>query len=147
MIRSMTLVIMIFVAHSAWAESLTTVRAIRPHVILGAEDLAVLDQVIPGAFRNATEIVGQETKITLYPGRPIRPSDIGAPALVERNQFVELIYSRGGLVITTEGRALGRGAAGERIRVMNVSSRTTVSGHVTKDGAILVSPSFNNRGG
>ncbi|MEM9126779.1 MAG: flagella basal body P-ring formation protein FlgA, partial [Pseudomonadota bacterium] len=42
------------------------------------------------------------------------------------------------LSITTEGRALGRGAAGDRIRVMNLSSRTTVTGLIRPDGQIEV---------
>jgi flagella basal body P-ring formation protein FlgA len=82
--------------------------------------------------------VGMEARVAIYAGRPVRAQDLGAPALVERNQLVPLIYLSGGLAISTEGRALARGAAGEVIRVMNLSSRNTVNGRVGPDGAIYV---------
>ncbi|NIR43626.1 MAG: flagella basal body P-ring formation protein FlgA, partial [Gemmatimonadetes bacterium] len=43
-----------------------------------------------------------------------------------------------GIEIMTEGRALQRAAVGETIRVMNLSSRTTVSGQVAPDGSIQI---------
>ena len=72
------------------------------------------------------------------PGRPVRAVDVGPPAIVDRNDLVVLVFNRQPLSISTEGRALGRGAVGERIRVMNLSSRTTVTGLIRPDGQIEV---------
>lgn len=130
----------LFSATASFAETLTSVRAIRPMTIISAEDLASLATDVPGAIDSKVDIIGLEARITLYPGRPIRPGDVGPPALVKRNEFVPLIYQKGGLVIMAEGRALGRAAAGEWVRVMNVSSRTTVSGRVASNGSVHVSP-------
>jgi len=58
---------------------------------------------------------------------------------VDRNQIVPLVFKQGGLSITAEGRSLSRAAAGEIVRVMNLSSRTTVSGIVLANGSIQVS--------
>ena len=71
---------------------------------------------------------------------PILPEDIGPPALVERNQIVTLAYDRAGLSIRVEGRSLARAGVGETVRVMNLSSRSTLSGRVQADGTVLVSP-------
>jgi flagellar basal body P-ring formation protein FlgA len=49
-----------------------------------------------------------------------------------------LRYAAGPLAITTEGRALARGGAGDVIRVLNLSSRNTVTGRVQPDGAVSV---------
>jgi flagella basal body P-ring formation protein FlgA len=94
---------------------------------------------VPGAVADPAEIVGLEARVALYPGRPIRPGDVGLPAVVERNQVVPLIFQRGTLLITAEGRALDRAGPGDVIRVMNVASRTTVSARVGADGAAYVS--------
>jgi flagella basal body P-ring formation protein FlgA len=51
---------------------------------------------------------------------------------------VQVSFDGKGLQIVTEGRALDRGAVGERIRVMNISSRATVFGTVQEDGTIQV---------
>jgi flagellar basal body P-ring formation protein FlgA len=61
-----------------------------------------------------------------------------APALVNRNQVVPLIYAQGNLTIVAEGRSLDRAGLGEMVRAMNLASRTTVSGIVTESGAIRV---------
>lgn len=120
------------------AESLIATRVIRAQTILSANDVTLVDAAIPGALTESTSAIGLEARVTLYPGRAIRAADIGPPALLERNQIVTLVYTAGGLGITTEGRALDRAGVGEVVRVMNLSSRTIVAGRVAPDGAIHV---------
>jgi flagella basal body P-ring formation protein FlgA len=82
-------------------------------------------------------VLGQEARVTLYAGRPIPLASLGPPALVERNALVTVMFTRGGLEIRAEGRALGRGAEGDGIRVMNLASRNTITATVI--GPALVS--------
>lgn len=121
-------------AVQAAADAYVPLRVIRAKEVIYASDveLRAVDQ------RGAETVVGQEARITLYPNRPIRPGDVGPPALVERNQFVMLVYDTGGLRIVTEGRVLGRGAEGDRVRVLNLSSKQAVSGMIRADGWIEV---------
>lgn len=123
------------------ADSLTTTRVIRAKSILSQADITVITATVPGALIDATDAVGLEAKVTLYPGRPIRIGDLGQPALVERNQIITLVYSMGGLGITTEGRALDRGGVGDAVSVMNLSSRKTVVGQLGEDGSVYVGSS------
>ena len=44
--------------------------------------------------------------------------------------------------IVTEGRALDRAGIGERLRVLNLSSRTTVTATVQGAGLATVGPSY-----
>lgn len=125
-------------AEAALAQSVTPVRAIRSQSILSPDDLAVNDATVPGAFASLEEVVGREARVTLYPGRPIMANQIGAPALVDRNQVVRMNFAAGSLAITAEGRALDRGGVGDVVRVMNLSSRQIVSGAVAPDGSIEV---------
>jgi flagella basal body P-ring formation protein FlgA len=122
----------------ARAETLVAVRTLRAETVLGPDDVALVAGSIPGTASNTAEVLGLETRVTIYQGRPIRTSDLGAPAIVDRNQAVVLKYSAGPLVITAEGRALGRGGAGDRVKVMNVASRTIVLGVVADDGSVRV---------
>lgn len=130
--------ILVLMAAPALADRVEPVRVIRPQEIIAPEDVILRDgggSGLPGL----AAIIGQEARVALYPGRAIRPGDIGPPASIERNQLVPLIYSQGGLRIETEGRALGRAGPGEYLRVMNLSSHVTVTGRVTDDGRIEVS--------
>ncbi len=123
---------------AAWAEVIVPVRTIRAMEIISAEDLIRKSETIDGALSNPLDIVGNEARRVLYAGRPIRPGDIGPPAIVNRNDIVMLVFSRGPLRIATEGRALGRGAVGETVRAINMTSRMTVTGKILADGSIEV---------
>lgn len=127
-------------AAGAMAETLVAARPIRAQQIIATEDLAVVAPTTTGALRDPAEALGMEARVTLYPNRPIRPGDLAPPALVDRNQIVTLHYATGPLVILAEGRALARGGAGETIRVMNLSSRTTISGRISETGTVTVGP-------
>lgn len=123
----------------AMADTVLAARTIRAQTIIGPGDVVVKSVEVPGAATTPDAVIGMEARVSLYAGRPIRRSDIGQPALVDRNQIVPLVFERNGLRITTEGRSLGRAGAGEAVRVMNLSSRNTVSGRVLPDGRIMVS--------
>lgn len=123
---------------SAMADILVPARTIRAKEIIAPEDMMIKKVNIPGALSELTDVVGLEARVALYPGRPVRRGDVGPAAIVGRNDIVPLIFVHGGLQIMAEGRALGRGAAGETIQVMNMSSRTTISGRIRPDGSIEV---------
>ncbi len=125
-------------ASSAPAQSVTVVRAIRAGDALTADDLAFSEIAEADGFLDPRDVVGMEARVNLYPGRPLLTRDLGLPTVVERNATVPLIYRAGGLTITLEGRALGRAGEGEVVRVMNLSSRNTVSGVATATGAVIV---------
>lgn len=131
---------MLMMTGAAQADSLVATHTIRAHSIVQADDFTTVDAQIPGALSDPAAVIGLEAKVTIYAGRPISAKDVGAAALVERNQTVSLVYRVGGLSILTEGRALSRGSAGDVIKVMNMSSRLTVSGTVRRDGTVSVTP-------
>ncbi len=124
----------------AMADSLVATRTIRAQMVLAPEDVAMVQADIPGALTSKDGAVGLEAKVTLYAGRPIHAGDLAQPSLVKRNQLVSVIYQVGGLTIRTDGRALERGAAGDVIQVMNLSSHMTVEGSVAPDGSVSVGP-------
>ena len=137
--RALALIPLLLAAVPAWAETVFAARTVRAHAILTAQDLVLKKVDIPGAITQPEQIIGQEARVALYAGRPIRPGDIGPPAMVDRNQIVPLVFNAGGLLITTEGRSLARAGVGEYVRVMNLSSRNTVMGLVMADGRVMVS--------
>jgi len=132
------LIIAFCVAGPAGADSVIATRMVRAQTILSGPDMTLVAAEIPGAMTDLATAIGLEARVTLYPGRAIRASDLGAPAIIERNQIIPLTYFAGGLRIATDGRALARGGAGDKIRVMNLSSHNTVFGRVIADGTVQV---------
>ena len=130
--------LLILLAAPAGAESLVALRTLPAQTVVTEADVALVEAQIDGALTAVAPALGQEVRTTVYAGRPLRAENLGPPALVDRNQTVTLVYLAGGLTILAEGRALARGAEGEVIRAMNLSSKTTVSGRVDGQGRLVV---------
>ncbi|MFT5629117.1 MAG: flagella basal body P-ring formation protein FlgA [Gammaproteobacteria bacterium] len=133
------IVILILLGSPVAAETIVAARTIPAQTLIAPDDLLVRDVTIAGGESDPLLFVGMESRVALYAGRPIRVGDVGFPAVVERNQIIPLIFVRNGLKISTEGRSLARAGPGEMIRIMNLSSRSTVSARIGKDGAAYVS--------
>lgn len=125
-------------ATHASADILVATRTIRPGSVILFSDLTLLPGNRDDSFSDPSDVVGQEARVALYPNRPIHFDHVGPPALIERNQIVSLHYVGTKLAISTEGRSLDRGGIGDRVRIMNLSSRATVSGYVQPNGSVNV---------
>lgn len=124
------------------AETLVAAGPIRALTLIGPADLTTVEGDTPGALSDPAEALGMEARVNLYPGRPIRAMDLQPPAVIERNDIITLRFNQGGLLIVTEGRAMDRAGVGERLRVINLSSRTTVTATVLSPGLAEVSTGF-----
>lgn len=126
-------------AQSASTErTVVAARPIRARAVIEAADLTVTPGATPGALSRPSDAVGLEARTSIYAGWPVRAADLAPPAVVERNALVTLLFASGGLSIQTDGRALGRAGVGERVRVMNLDSRVTVTGVVTGPNLVEV---------
>jgi flagella basal body P-ring formation protein FlgA len=130
--------VLIWFAGGVAADTVVASRTIRANTLILPTDVALSTAQLADGFRHAADVIGQEARVVLYAGRPILPGDIGPPAVITRNQIVRIAFQGGGLSIVTEGRALERGAVGDRVRIMNLSSRATLFGQVQEDGSVRV---------
>lgn len=94
------------------------------------EDGAAIDPSDP--------VLGREVRRTVYVGQDLSMENTQPRRLVERNQIVTVKYVKGGLEITTSGRAMGEAAAHEAVTVLNLQSRQLVSGVVQEEGWVAV---------
>lgn len=121
----------------AMADAVVAAHTLRAGTLLTEADVVlVADQT--GGISDIGQVVGQQLRMMVSQGRPIEPGFLSAPVLVERNQIVTLAFERDALRIEAEGRALGPGSVGQVIRVMNNSSRVTLSGRVAADGSVII---------
>lgn len=126
-------------AATASADTVIATGTIRANSIISPADVSLDAGDVTNAFSSIADVIGQEARTTLYTGRPIFFEDVGPPAVVTRNQIVVIEYHAAGLRIVTEARALQRGAAGDRIRIMNLDSKATLFGRIQENGTIRVS--------
>ncbi len=137
---SLACLVLLALTDLATAGSVVATRTLRAQTVITEADVTLAEEGVPGALDDMGQVIGLETRIAIYPGRPIMAADLVAPAIVERNQVVPLAYRNGGLSIVTEGRALDRGGIGTAIRVMNATSKLTVFATLGADGVAYVQP-------
>lgn len=132
----MTFALLLLAPGLAYASPLgpTVARTLPSGTVLSAEDIVLP----PEESSDLAAILGLQTRVTIYEGKSIQISQLTQPTLVARNQIVTIVYQTTVLRIEAEGRALSAGAEGQVIRVMNLSSKATVSGRVMADATILV---------
>lgn len=135
------LLVLALVPVLASGESVVALRTLPARTVITEADITVVSAEIDGAIGSADLAIGQELKVTVFAGRPVRSLDLGPQSIVERNQIVVLIYQSGALTIAAEGRAMDKGAEGETVRAMNLTTRSTISGRIAADGTIHVGDS------
>lgn len=136
--RVFSFLITALIAPSANADTIVAARNLRSQTILTAADVTVIPGETPGSYISVDEVLGQEARVVLYAGRPIRIEDIGPPAIVDRNQIVTVVFQTGTLEIAAEGRSLSRAGIGDKVRIMNLASRQIITGYVREDGQVVV---------
>lgn len=134
--RILAFIILVATALPMQAGVLAAARTLPAGTVLTAADLRAVDSDRPGLTDPST-VIGRQTRITIYEGRPIQASLLQTPRLVSRNQIVRLSFQRGALRIDTQGRVLSDGGEGDVVRVMNVDSRNTINARVQQDGSLL----------
>jgi flagella basal body P-ring formation protein FlgA len=90
--------------------------------------------------RDPAMVIGMQMKRQIQAGAPIALSDMMQPTQITRGDPVRLRLQVGGLSLTGQGTALESGAAGERIRVRNVSSQAVLEAEVVGPGEVRVVP-------
>lgn len=117
-------------------------RAVARHARLTTADVEPQVRRVPGtASRFVTDtasLQGHRLRRALPAGSALTVDALTPDILVRRGQQVTLIAQTGGIEIRAQGQALSEGAAHERVRVQNVTSRKVVEGVVESDGIVRV---------
>ena len=95
-------------------------------------------EVSRDAITDRDQVVALAARDSLPSGRPLRPSDLMRPELVQRNDIVTLTYDMPGLSLTVRGKATEGGAKGDTITVLNEQSKRMLQGVVVGPGRVAV---------
>ena len=134
------LILLIALLPEVSGAAIVATRNLQAGTVIAPDDLT-WDEGAQGGITDPAQAVGMQTRMAIYQGRPVTAGALRAPVLVSRNQLVRIAFDAGALRIETEGRALGEGAAGDVIRVMNLGSRSTITALVRDDGTLVATSS------
>jgi flagella basal body P-ring formation protein FlgA len=87
---------------------------------------------------DADNLIGKTPVRMVEANVPIRARDVKAPQVISRGDEILLQFNQGGLTLTAKGKAMQNGAAGEVIRVINLSSNQSLRAEVTGHKIVTV---------
>jgi flagella basal body P-ring formation protein FlgA len=117
-------------------------RRVLPDEIVSDADLTLIDLPMQrlGSFAvlDQADLVGQQVRRMLVPGRPVPRQSVIPPKIVLRGQKVKILLQHGGLQLTARGRAMDDAHLGQELRVVNLSSNKAISAIATARGVVEV---------
>lgn len=77
------------------------------------------------------DLIGKELKKQLRSGQTLTANDVRSQVMVAKGKIVTLTFTKGGIMLSAQGKALESGGLGDTVRVMNSQSKSVVQGTVT----------------
>ena len=119
------------------------VRRMMPGDIIGAADIQIArlraSAVRADVAQFPAQAIGMALRHPVGPGAPLLMADLARPQTVQKGQAVQMQLETPGISVTAQGVAMEGGAVGERVRVLNASSRAVVEAEVLANGRVRVS--------
>jgi flagella basal body P-ring formation protein FlgA len=146
--RLLLVVVLCAAAFSAFAQDASEVdvavasRDVPHGSVLTEADLTY--KPVPAARANASivrsiaDVAGMETRRALRAGEMIRTIDVKRHALVTKGATVTMLFEAKGVTLTATGRAMGDGADGDVVTVLNPTSYRQVQAVVVAPGTVRV---------
>lgn len=109
-------------------------RYLGKHHVLQEKDVEWASRILSllphDMLNDKREVFGKRTTITLNRGEVLRAGIVEDPPLLKRGDRVILLVENGSIKVTTLGEVREEGRRGDRIKLVNLSSRKEVSGRV-----------------
>ena len=90
--------------------------------------------------RAMREAVGQALRHAVQPGQPMLLADLGRPMVVQKGMPMLLALNSPGIQVTARGVVMEAAGIGERVHVLNPSTKVVVEAEVTGQGRARVLP-------
>lgn len=134
--------------HRVWGVATLTVavpipvQRLLPDEIVGRADVQIIDMPWArlGAFAitEAEDLVGMQVRRTLVPGRPVPRQSVIPPIVIARGDKVRIELTYGALQLEAKGRAINDAHLGQDVRVVNLSSKKTITAIAKANGVVEV---------
>lgn len=125
-----------------WAEVLTPKYYLPRYHEIQERDLQWVHRNIshlpPDLLTDIKDLLGKRTVISINPGEVIRSGMVEFPPLIRKGERVILLVENQQFKITALGEAKEDGRKGERVRLINLSSKKEVSGRVLDTNTVQI---------
>ncbi len=125
-----------------YADVVMAKNSLRRHQTVGERDVQMVNKNItlfPGdVATDLQEVVGRRMVLSVNPQEILRKSMVEVPPLIKKGDRVTLLVENAHFQISCTGEAKEDGRAGERIKMVNISSQKEVFGRVVDGHTVQV---------
>ncbi len=126
----------------AMIDMLVLARRVAPGTLLDPSDLATAHVRLASTHVPVVELPEQARGMALrrpvVPGQPIPLANLVRPPAITRGALVTMQLDGGGISLSAQAQAMDDGAVGERIRVLNPTSRAVLAAMIDAPGHVHV---------
>jgi len=91
-----------------------------------------------GYARKELDAVGKRVLRDFKANEPLKLAFLDNPIVVNKGDIVRMVINKPGLIITAKGEAKNDGRIGERVKVMNLSSKKIIQGWIRDRETVIV---------
>jgi flagella basal body P-ring formation protein FlgA len=96
------------------------------------------DRISAATVVDPSQIVGHAPRRPIRAGEPVRANDLQIATMMKRGTVVTMVLETAQMLITTQGRVMEDGAAGDLVNVMNITSNRVVKAVVVDPTTVSV---------
>ncbi len=96
------------------------------------------DRVGTAIVLDPAQMVGRTPRRPIRAGEPVRANDLEVATMIKKGAMVTMVLESPQMLITTQGRAMESGAAGDLVRVMNTTSNRIIQAIVLDPTTVSV---------
>lgn len=124
------------------AEVVTLARPIQRGEPIRESDIVVerlpRAEVVAEAITKPELVVNMAARRALRSGQTMRAADLMKPQIISRDDAVTIVFKTSAITLTLRGKAMGSGAEGETITVLNPQSKRQVQATIVAPGVVTV---------
>ncbi len=125
-----------------YADVIVARNSLRRHQVVEENDVQVVNKnitLLPGdVATDLQEVLGKRMRLSVNSQEVLRKSMVEVPPLVKKGDRVTLLVENPSFRITSAGEVREDGRKGDRIRVINISSKKVVQGRVLDNHTVQV---------
>lgn len=125
-----------------YEDVLSAARNIPKGAILQPEDITIKKAKVTddpkGYAVKELDAVGKKTLRDFSANEPIKLSYLDNPVVVSKGNIVRIVVNKPGLILSARGEAKDDGRIGDRVKVMNLSSKKIIQGWVKDRETVIV---------
>ncbi|HAU29083.1 MAG TPA: flagella basal body P-ring formation protein FlgA [Rhodospirillaceae bacterium] len=90
------------------------------------------------AILDAADLIGKTPRRPLQAEHPLRTTDVAVPTIIHKGDIVSIVWKKGGITLTTRGRAMDNAGQNESLRLANTSTSRIIEARAVSSGEALI---------